>query len=101
MSPARHKSFFFSEELAALQRAFDAACAVLALSGEDPVLRERLGAVIFEIAGTGESDEAVLRAHAVRRFRALDAGRSGRAGNVAVEIFAPVRTRGASARPDP
>lgn len=101
MSPATHKSFFVDEELAALQRAFDAACVALDLRSEDLTRREQLGAFVFQIAQSGERDEAILRTHAVRRFRALAGVRSGPENSVALEIFASVPKGRTSLRPGP
>lgn len=92
MSLQRHKSFFDDEELKALQRVFDAACASLKLNRYDGVGRERLGALVFEIARRGEGDEAVLQAHAVRRFDPLAATSSGPVEPVTSSIFTPPPT---------
>lgn len=101
MPLARHKSFFVDEELVALQRAFDAACAALSLSEADLAPRERVGALLFEIAQAGERDEAILKAHAVRRFRTSGAVCSDHSHGVTVEILAPVPPSRAPLRPDP
>lgn len=74
MAFKHHKSFFVQEEIEALQRAFDNACFALGLEREDRVRRERLGALVFEIAETGLAADAVLAAHVVRRFRGAGIG---------------------------
>ncbi|HRN84672.1 MAG TPA: hypothetical protein PK857_07610 [Hyphomicrobium sp.] len=68
MFPRQRKTAFDDDDLKALQRVFDAASAALRLDCEDRALRERLGALVFEMAQTGEGNEAVLWARAVRQF---------------------------------
>jgi hypothetical protein len=78
MAFQHHKSFFVQEEIEALQRAFDSACLALGLERNDLGRRERLGAVIFEIARTGRCREAAVADLAVRRFRDPAMSRSPR-----------------------
>lgn len=68
MFSRQHKSAFDDDDLKALQRVFDAVCAALRLCREDRVLRERLGAFMFEMAQSGEQNEVVLWSRAMRRF---------------------------------
>lgn len=93
MAFKHHKSFFVQEEIEALQRAFDTASFALGLERRDRAGRERLGALMFELAGTGLPGEAVLAALAERRFR----GAGGRA-STGTSAAAAFSNAGASVR---
>jgi hypothetical protein len=69
MVSTKRKSIFSSDELSVLQRAFDLACKDLRLSPDGVRPCEELGALIFDIAATGEADCMALRRESVRRFR--------------------------------
>ncbi|AHB50155.1 hypothetical protein W911_09400 [Hyphomicrobium nitrativorans NL23] len=77
MFSRQYKAAFDDDDLKALQRVFDAACAALMLEREDCVLRERLGAFVFEMAQLGERNERVLWSRAMGRFGDLSAAHSG------------------------
>lgn len=88
MFPRQHKTAFDNDDLKALQRVFDAACAVLLLGHEDRTLRERLAQFVFEMAQMGERNEMVLWNRAVRRFGNFAGSPSGRVRRAEPLIFA-------------
>ncbi len=69
MTSAKRKSYFTNDDLAALQVAFDLACAELRLGRAALAAREQLGALLFQIAANGETDPRQLRRRAVDCFR--------------------------------
>lgn len=71
--------FYTNDEIRALKRAFDLACADLGLHPGSRALRERLGVLIFEVAASGVDDCTALRRQSVCRFRnSVAAGRPER-----------------------
>lgn len=87
MASIRRNPSFTNEQLSVLQQAFDLACADLRLSPDRQPLREHLGALIFEIAATGEANGAALRRRAVRRFQHCVAARPVKIASASVVAF--------------
>ncbi len=61
-------SAFDETALNTIFRAYEGACAELAIVREEKTRRERLAEIIFQVARSGELGEAALVEEAVRRY---------------------------------